>query len=167
MTMTRWCSGMLAVSIVGILGLAWGCLSDVRVYETAASHRAALHGIHGERISSAMKSIGGTYTKAQRLPIRLIKARGFAQLEHCAKEVASFAVTLPEMVNLHEMNADETAVFEKLAGQLKANADALQAAAASSNRAAVRRTFAKLTSTCNACHAAFREHHSGAQLVGG
>ena len=87
-------------------------------------------------------------------------------MEHCAEQDGIYLAVLPDAARLDKLSLAEKAMFERLAARLKANAESLRAAAARRDRARVRETFARLTSTCDTCYAALRES-GGAEHNGG
>lgn len=150
---------MSLILIAGTLPLVWGCLSDLRVHERTPSARAALHPVCCAGMEKVMASIDKTYRRAVRLPIRQMRTRSFAKLEECAKRIATHAESIVTEADLSEVGPEDRQVFEKMADQLSKTADALSKAAAQRNRPETRELFARMTSTCNSCHAAFRDAH--------
>lgn len=148
--------GMSVILIAGTLSLVWGCLSDLRVYEPTPSTRAALHPVCCAGMRKVMHSINKTYRRAVRLPIRQMRTRNFAKLQECARRIATHAKSIVKEADLSGVGLDDRLVFEKLASRLGETADALSEAAAEHNRTETRELFARMTSTCNSCHAAFR-----------
>jgi cytochrome c556 len=145
-----------ATALCCSLLFAWGCHSEAGLHAIGAAHRPALHAVHAERLAAQMHRIEQTYRKAHRLPIRQMQARQFASLEHCAEQIAAYAATLGEAADLSPLAPEDRAVFNRLAGQLERNAEELKSAAAGKDRVASKAAFARLTSTCNGCHAVFR-----------
>lgn len=138
----------------------WGCLAELRVYEPAPASRVALRRICCAGMHEVMGKIDKTYRRAHRLPVRQMRDRNFAVMEEHAQRIATHAATIVRSADLSEVNIEDKAVFGQLAERLGSNAKALASASAKKSRVEVRKWFAKVTSTCNACHAAFRGPHN-------
>ncbi len=149
-----------AVLAVVWLTLVGGCLAELRVYDTAPTGRAALAPICCQALHDVMGQIDKTYRRAQRMPVRRMRDRKFAIMEEHARRIAGHASEIMDSADLTNSNAEDNATFGRLASLLATNAASLADAAAAKNRAGVRQAFARLTSTCNSCHAAFRGQHS-------
>lgn len=141
--------------------LSWGCLAEWRVHDPTPAHRPALETVCCGALDQVMLKIDKTYRRAQRLPVRKMRDRNYAVMEDSARQIAEHAAGLESVVDLTGTSPEDRAMFERLADRLGTNARALTAAAAAKNRAGVRESFAKVTSTCNSCHAAFRGPHHG------
>lgn len=134
-----------------------GCLGVAKFHDISDDHQAALHGVHAQRLTQRMEKINKEYRRVHRLPIRTMRAREFRNVEHCADLIAGYAAELPTLVDISQFDQNDQVIFRELAGRLKTHAEALKASAAEQNRPMVQKMFRKLTSTCNACHAAFRQ----------
>ncbi len=159
-TGTRWSPlPISAILFAGALPFFWGCLSDLRVYEPTPSTRAALHPVCCSGMEKVMGRINKAYRGAVRLPIRQMRTRNFVKLEECAQRIATHAKSIVDEADLSTAGPEDKQIFEKLARRLGETATALSKAAADRNRTETRELFAKMTSTCNSCHAAFRDSH--------
>ncbi len=146
--------------------LAWGCHAAPGVHEPAPEKRAALHPICCGSMHDVMAEIDKTYRRAHRLPVRQMRDRNFVTMEECAQQLAAHATTLTASANLTGADPADAAVFDRLAHRLGTSAAALSSAAGKKNQAEVRKWFATLTSTCNSCHASFRDTHTTEQNGG-
>lgn len=156
----RWLTATVAVLCSLTAILACGCLADLRVYEPVQVGRAALHPICCAGMHTVMEKIDKTYRRAHRLPVRQMRDRNFATMEKHARQIAAHAATLTVSADLTGVNSEDAVMFERLAERLGSHAKALASASAKKSRVEVRKWFAKVTSTCNACHAAFRGPHN-------
>lgn len=151
-------SSVIITTLLSTAALSFGgCLGDSKFHDISGDHQAALHAIHGQRLTKKMEKINKEYRRVHRLPIRLMRAREFSNVEHCANLLAGYAEELPTLVDLSQLDQNGQLMFRELAGRLKTHAEALKAAATEQNRPEVQKIFGKLTSTCNACHASFRQ----------
>lgn len=151
------CVGLVGVSAAALLLL--GCQSNARMHDRISGDHPALYPVCCADLESVMAKIGKSYRRAHRLPIRQMRNRNFAVLEDCARTLAEHARTVTASADLTPAGANDAALFDRLASQLESTAEALSAAAADKDRKRTGDLFARLTSTCNSCHAAFRAPH--------
>jgi cytochrome c556 len=84
------------------------------------------------------------------------RAEVFEDIEHAAVALAGTAADIPDVLEEVRLSADDRAHFRELAEQLRANAVDLQVRAASREVEPAKQALARITSTCDACHKAFR-----------
>lgn len=131
-----------------------------RHYETevATAEKTSLHAVHDERLRQVMRRLQ-TLT-ADRLPqemdVRMINRTEARELADIAGSLASSSDEIPATLTSAELGDNDRAGFERLAMQLRADADQVRSYAERGDMDGVKMAVHNMTRTCNACHDAYR-----------
>jgi len=145
---------------VGLLSVGLtACASPEKQYETALRNtgKPALHAVHGKRLRTLMHRLEALMFERQRTQTE-VDADRRAYLDE-AQAVASSLVESATYIaqSADDLRSDERTAFESLQRKLVRQATELQTLAANGRHDAVRGQYEEIVTTCNACHASFRD----------
>ncbi len=127
-------------------------------WQLADTAKPALHAIHGDRLTLAMRELNDI--ALERLPPELdLRSERDVRLRRIAAAAAAIARTaedIPEALPDIDLSQAERQVFISLADKLRDQAVQLQEDATAGRYQQIEPAFDGLLATCNACHSAFR-----------
>jgi len=152
---------LLAGLAMTALAAAFSCnghQSRERRVELVETGAPALHAVHSDDLREAMRSLQQTSITALRADVYTggSTAQELDEVASAAAAIAETAEAIPGAAQATDISPQDRVVFERLAGKLKSDANALWMAASSGDSRRTQVLADRMTTTCNACHSAFR-----------
>ncbi|MEN8259511.1 MAG: cytochrome c [Pseudomonadota bacterium] len=143
------------------LCLPAGCAGSKEEYRQRLMETGppALHAVHNDRLRALMRRMNALLLERWHTELdidekRRRQTREIADVAEALQEtVSDILATLPEL----SLEKSEQDLFRKLAGRLKSQAATLREQAAHNYVDAIPDSLDRITTTCNACHNAFRQ----------
>ncbi len=150
---------LVTIGFVAAATFALACVTAPRVQPIQSDHAAAVHAVHNEHVSSLMKSISHSHSRVRsfRQPLVRERAQDYKALAGHAAEIVGYAEELRAFADEGLVSGKDRVMFLAFVDTLQERAKALRTAASESSKTGTMKAFARLTSTCNSCHYAFRE----------